>query len=177
VVERTPEDLAAGILRIAIGGSVKAVPTLPIKDIPAWAELLDELTPSMPPAPADDGLGDDRPDDELPPADDPRGYQTLTKATTESLLRIVTAYDRTGALGGREWLEEHADLFQLKTAAEQMAANAFPLGEGDVMIAQVLLAQIMRGAVPSPRPSSTNGASPTGTRRPNRSERRSTRSS
>jgi len=168
MAERSLEDVAAGILRIAIGGSVKQVPTLSIKLIPAWAVLLDELTPSPPTK--------EEPSEDAPP-DDSRGFELLTKATTDSLLKIVTAYDRTGALGGREWIEENADLFQLKTAAEQMAANAFPLGDGDGMVARILLAQIMRVAVPSDPANSTNGASTNGTKAPNRSARRSTRSS
>jgi hypothetical protein len=165
--DRTPEDIASGVLRIAIGGSVKPVPTLPLKHIPAWAALLDELTPDAP-------AGEPSPD---APADDNHGYELLAKATAATLLTIVTAYDRTGALGGREWLEENADLSQLKIAAEQMASNAFPLGEGDMMVARLLWAQISRVAVPSGPPSSTSGASPTGTGAPTRSARRSTRSS
>lgn len=173
--ERTPEDVAAGVLRIAIGGSVKPVPTLPLKHIPAWAAVLDELTPSTP---ASDDAEGGEPDGAVQrPAEDPRGFELMSKATADALLTIVIAYDRTGALGGREWLEEHADLYQLKTAAEQMASNAFPLGEGDLVVARILIAQITQAVIPSIPPSSSNGASPTGTKAPTRSARRSTRSS
>ena len=40
MAERSPEDVAAGILRIAVGGTVREVPTLKAKYVGAWAELV-----------------------------------------------------------------------------------------------------------------------------------------
>ena len=37
-MERTDEDRLAGILRIAVGGTVKAVPTLKLGQIEEWAQ-------------------------------------------------------------------------------------------------------------------------------------------
>ena len=45
-MDRTEEDILSGVLRISVGGIVKAVPTLPIKYIPEWAAVLDAKTPS-----------------------------------------------------------------------------------------------------------------------------------
>jgi len=160
--ERTEEEVLSGLLQISVGGITKEVPTLPIKYIAEWAKLLDALTPTT-------------------PATDPReGFTLIAKVTTAGLMDLVLAYDRTGALGGREWLEEHADAQQLKAAAVQMAGNAFPLGDGASVVAQMLASMIGKAAPkdgPSDPASSTNGASPSGASRRKRSGRSSIPSS
>lgn len=162
MAERTPEEVVSGLLQISVGGIVKAVPTLPIKYIADWAKLLDALTPTA-------------------PAEDPReGFVLIARVTTAGLLDLVLAYDRTSALGGREWLEEHADAQQLKAAAVQMADNAFPLGDGASVVGQMLAKMIGQAAPkdePSDQPSSTSGASKNGASRRRRSGRSSIPSS
>jgi len=162
VTERSPEEIVSGLLQIAVGGISKEMPTLPIKYVAEWAKLLDALTPSK-------------------PAADPReGFTLIARVTTAGLLDLVLAYDRTGALGGREWLEEHADAQQLKAAAVQMADNAFPLGDGASVVGS-MLAKMIGSAAPKDAPSdpgsSTNGASPSGASRRKRSARSSIPSS
>ena len=154
MAERSAEEIVSGLLQISVGGTVKPVPTLPIKYIAEWAKLLDALTPTR-------------------PADDPReGFTLVARVTTEGLLDLVVAYDRTGALGGREWLEEHADAQQLQAAAIQMTGNAFPLLNGANVVGQMLGAMI-KSATPKDEPSdpasSTNGASRNGASRRKRS--------
>jgi hypothetical protein len=166
--ERTPEQVLSGLLEIQVGGTTKAVPTLKIAQIAEWAKLLDEQTPSS-------------------VIDPDKGFTTIAQITMDGLLDLITAYDRTAQLGGREWLTENADPQQLRAALTQMVGNAFPLGDATGMVGQMLVAsQTVAGmlgarmlrAVQSGLPNSTNGASPTGTSpRPNRSARRSTRSS
>lgn len=158
MVERSDEDAITRVLRISVGGVVKTMPTLPIKLIPEWAKLLDALTPST-------ATGD--------PSE---GFTLIARVTLGGLLDLVVAYDRTGALGGREWLEEHADPAELKAAAEAMAGNAFPFGQAGAVIAS-MVTTIIRAAVPSEPPSSTNGSSTSGASTRKRSARASTRSS
>jgi hypothetical protein len=159
MVERSEEDAVTRVLRISVGGVVKTMPTLPIKHIAEWAKLLDVLTPST-----------------VAPGDPNEGFTLIASVTLTSLLDLVIAYDQTGALGGREWLEEHADPAELKAAAEAMAGNAFPFGEAGAVIASMVVT-IIRAAVPSKRPSSTNGSSTSGDSTRKRSARASTRSS
>jgi len=159
MAERSEEDVASGVLRIPIGSVVKTMPTLPIKHIAEWATLLDALTPSS-----------------VAPGDPDEGFTLIASVTLSGLLDLVVAYDRTSALGGREWLEENADPSELKAAAEQMAGNAFPFGEADAVIASMVMTRLGQ-AVRSEPPSSTNGSSPTGTSTRKRSVRASTRSS
>jgi hypothetical protein len=160
MAERSEEEVASGLLQVPIGGVVKTMPTLSIKYIPEWAKLLDAVTPSgiVTPDPAE-------------------GFSLIAAVTLTALLDLVVAYDRTGALGGREWIEEHADPAEIKAAALQMADNAFPFGEAAAVIDTMVTTRIGQAAAPSEPPNSTNGHSSTGASRPNRSARRSTRSS
>lgn len=156
MTERSPEDVAAGILRIAIGGTVREVPTLKAKYIGLWGDLFADAGNKL------DAVG------EWTMAD----VSQFSERSVQRLVDLVVAYDRTGALGGREWLEEHADPAQLHAALVLMIGNAFPLAD-PVTLADLTIA---RAAVPSARASSTNGASPRGTSTRTRSGRVSTRS-
>jgi hypothetical protein len=157
--ERTPEEIVSGLLQVSVGDTVKTVPTLPIKHVPEWARLLDALTPSTA---------------KIDPRD---GFTAIATVTMSAFLDLVVAYDRTGALGGREWLEEHADAQQLKAAAVQMAENAFPLGDGASVVAQMIATMLVPLAAASNPTNSTNGASRNGASPRKRSARSSTRSS
>ena len=160
MTERSEGDVATRVLRITVGGVVKAMPTLPIRHIPEWAQMLDALTPSTALA-----------------GDPENGFTLISRVTLGSLLDLILAYDRTGALGGREWLEEHADPAELKAAAEAMAGNAFPFGQAAAVIGLMVSTRIGQSVAASAPPSSTNGSSPTGGSTRTRSARVSTRSS
>lgn len=154
MTERSPEDVAAGVLRIAIGGGVREVPTLKAKYIGKWGEQF-----------ADRGgepVGEWTMDDVV----------AFSEGSVTRLVDLVVAYDVTGALGGREWIEEHADPAQLNEALIQMIGNAFPLADGPTLAGLTLA----RAAVQSVRQSSTNGASRPGASTRTRSDRASTRS-
>ena len=143
---RSPEDVLAGVLRIAVGGVEKIVPTLPLRATREWQTLL---------ASRPSGFSVPVTDDDWTPAN----VSEFTGLTLEATIELVVAYDRSGALGGREWLEEHADPAQLYAAAEQMAEVAFPFAEN---IRMLLAALVVRSVVGSSSTSSTNGHSPTG---------------
>lgn len=160
MTERSEEDSVTRVLRISVGGVVKTMPTLPIDQIGEWAKMLDALTPSSA------GQGDPN-----------QGFAFIASVTLTSLLDLVLAYDKTGALGGREWLEKNADPAELKTAAEQMAENAFPFGEAAAVIASMVVTRITQAVAASEPPSSTNGSSRNGASTRKRSARALTRSS
>jgi hypothetical protein len=157
--ERTPEQVLSGLLEIQVGGTAKVVPTLKIAQIPEWVKLLDAQTPSAPAS-----------------ADPSQGFSLIAQVTTDGLLDLIVAYDRTAALGGREWLVNNADPQQLRAAVTQMVENVFPLGDAAAMVAQTI-GNRMFAAARSVVQNSTNGASASGISRPSRSARRSTRSS
>jgi hypothetical protein len=155
MADRTESEILSGLLHVTIGGKVCDCPTLKAGHVVAWNR-------------------------QMTVADDPGKPLSEWSATdaiyfgesmTERLLDAVSAYDVTSALGGREWLAQHADPAELRTALEQMAANAFPFGNARGLVDL----WVKLGAEQSVRPNTTNGSSPTGTSLPNRSARRSTR--
>jgi hypothetical protein len=159
MVPRSPEDVLSGVLRIAVGGVEKTVPTLPIKATRDWQA----------------SLGTGPAGFVMPVTDDDWTAATVADfagLSLDTVLDIVVSYDRTNALGGRDWLEEHADPAQIYAAASQMAEVAFPFAT-DIPV--LLGALVLQKAVGSTLPSSTNGHSPTGTSTRPRSKRASTR--
>lgn len=161
MADRSAEDVLAGVLRIPVGGVEKIVPTLPIRATREWQATI---------ATGPSGF-------EVPVSDDDWTAATVSEFSglaLETILDVVVAYDRTGALGGREWLEEHADPAQLYAAATQMAEVAFPFATD---IPLLLAGLVVRQVVGSSPPSSTSGPLPIGASRRRRSSRPSTRAS
>ena len=146
MASRSPEDVLAGVLRIAVGGVEKIVPTLPIAPTREWQAQ----------------LGKDPSGFSVPDNDDDWTRANVAEfagLALDKIMDMVVAYDRTGALGGREWLEQNADPAQLRAAITQMAEVAFPFATD---IPTLLAALVVRSVVESGPPSSTNGHSPTG---------------
>lgn len=161
MTSRSAEDVLSGVLRIAVGGQEKLVPTLSIKATREWQQQI---------ATGPSGFS-------VPVTEDDWTAATVaefTGLTLEAVLDVVVAYDQTSALGGREWLEEHADPAQIYAAASQMAEVAFPFATD---IPMVLAALVVRSVVGSVSPSSTSGPSRTGASTRARSKRASTRAS
>lgn len=163
MAQRTPEDVLAGVLRIDVGGITKRVPTLPMKASAEWQESLGAQLGGFA-----RNLSADQSADSL------MGFARFTQ---EAILDAVVAYDRTGALGGREWLEEHADPAQLYLAFRAMAEVVFPFVNDVRSLLALLPGLLAQADVGSISPSSTNGPSPTGDSTPGRSGRASTRRS
>ncbi|HSW43102.1 MAG TPA: hypothetical protein VLM76_11390 [Patescibacteria group bacterium] len=163
MAQRTPEDVLAGVLRIDVGGITKRVPTLPMKASAEWQESLGAQLGGFA-----RNLSADQSADSL------MGFARFTQ---EAILDAVVAYDRTGALGGREWLEEHADPAQLYLAFRAMAEVVFPFVNDVRSLLALLPGLLAQADVGSISPSSMNGPSPTGGSTPGRSGRASTRRS
>lgn len=152
IPERTEADRASGILRITVGTTAKKVPTLPISASATWIEGLGSAL-----AGRAEALAKDQSVESL---------MGLGAFAHEALLDAIVAYDRTGALGGREWLTENADPEQLYIAFRQMAAVVFPFVRDVQAVLQILpgllAAASKQPGEPSGSESSTNGPSPTG---------------
>jgi hypothetical protein len=142
---RTDEDVLAGVLRVPVGGVEKIVPTLPIRATREWQALLSEKL---------GGFGV-----VMAAEQSPATLAAFGSLSLDTILDLVVAYDRTDALGGRDWLEEHADPAQLYGAVRQMAEVVFPFVT-DMQTVLRVLPGLLVGALTSPR--STNGRSPTG---------------
>lgn len=161
MTSRSPEDVLAGVLRIAVGGVERLVPTLPLRATREWQATL---------AAGPSGFSVPVSEDDWTAAN----VSEFAGLTIDTILDLVVAYDRTGALGGRDWLEEHADPAQLYAAAQQMAEVAFPFAEN---VRLLLAALVVRSVVGSNSPKSTNGHSPIGASTRSRSKSASTRTS
>jgi hypothetical protein len=145
MTDRSPEDVLAGILRIPVGGVEKIVPTLPLRASREWQRLVFEK------------IGEFRP--VLSAGQTPEALDALARLSLDTILDLVGAYDRTSALGGREWLEENADPAQLYGAARAMAGVAlFPFGDDAKSLVGLLPGLVAALSTPS----STNGPSPAG---------------
>jgi hypothetical protein len=139
--DRTPEDRASGVLRITIGNLTKRVPTLKLTAADEWAEKVAELP--------DGDLTDGR----------------LERARLEAVL----AYDKTDALGGRAYVEDHADYDQIFVAFEQMMAVVRPFAIEQMDQSRLLAALLDRPEFAALL-SFTNGPSPSGDSTPAPSE-------
>lgn len=157
---RSPEDRLRGVLRVTVGSVEKVVPTLPLRAALDWWET--------------NAVAMSR---ELPEHEAVTEFEFIAdynRLGTEVALDLVLAYDRTAALGGREWLEENADPTQINAALQLMMANVFPFATDTSVILAALVGRI---AVASSSQNSTNGHSPTGASTRPRSKRASTRRS
>lgn len=143
-VDRTPEDVLAGVLRVSIAGQERLVPTLTIAETREWQATL--------------GRG---PEGFTIPVNDADWTAALVSRfsglTLDTILDMVTSYDHTSVLGGRAYLETKADPDQLYQAAMLMVGVAFPfVGNLPLFLAALVLQPR------STRPSSTSGPSAPG---------------
>jgi hypothetical protein len=164
MAERSPEDVLAGVLRIAVGheGKERIVPTLSIGETREWQA----------------GLARGPAGFVVPVSDDDWTAATVAQfagLSIDTILDMVVSYDRSGALGGREWLEANADPAQLYRAAVQMAEVAYPFATDVPMLLAGLV--VVRASVAPSQPRRTNGRSRTGASTPVRLRRDSTRAS
>jgi hypothetical protein len=135
------EQVLAGLLTVTVGGMEKSMPTLPIRDAREWRKrLAAEVAPIA-------GLQID--------ANDWADMPAKLQLAEDTMLDLIVAYDRTSALGGREWLEEHAWPRELGPIFTACVEAVFPFDRRAGVPGGPAVA-------PSPGPSSTSGPSPTG---------------
>jgi hypothetical protein len=140
-VASTEEEVLAGLLTVTVGGIEKSMPTLPIRDAREWRKrLAAEVGPIA-------GLKID--------ANDWAGMPGKLDLAEDTMLDLIVAYDRTGALGGREWLEEHAWPRDLGPIFTLCVEAVFPFDRRAGV-------PVGPAVAPSTGPTSTNGRSPTG---------------
>lgn len=165
--EQTPEDRRAGILRFTFGGEERTCPTLKLKASRDWLRAATGRLPLLIGA-----LG----------LDSDLQQSAFVDFSYEIGLEVISEYDVTGALGGREWLEDHADPAELYDALRLMAQVAVPFGNDLQSLVAILVTQVPdlfrpRPVVPddaSDSTRSTNSPSAAGASTPRRSRRAST---
>lgn len=161
-LDRAPEDVAAGVLRFTFGGQERVVPTLKIRASRDWIRAGVAKLPALQAVLAGD--------------QSPEGLDQLIALGYDAALEQVLAYDRTGALGGRDWLEDNADPTELYEALRAMGQVALPF-VGDLKGLLAILPGLLEGAAPddtSESTSSTSSPSPSGVSTPTPSSSDST---
>lgn len=165
------QDVLGGILHLTFDGEDRAVPTLKLRASREWLERQVRRLPLLL-----DALAGDQGSD---------GQRAFLDFSYEAGLEAILDYDRTDALGGREWLEEHADPAELYDALRRMARVAVPFGD-DLQTLVVLLVSLnpqilqppaVAGDAASASPRSTSSPSRSGTSPRRRSKSSSTRGS
>lgn len=173
--EQTPEDRRSGVLRFTFGGEERTCPTLKLRASREWLKGAAGRLPLL-----IEALG----------LDSDMQQSAFVDFSYEIGLEVLGEYDLTGALGGREWLEEHADPAELYEALRLMARVAVPFGNDLQSLVAVLVTLVPdlfdRGAKDeadeppaegSGSTRSTSSPSRTGTSTRRRSKRASTRRS
>lgn len=146
---RTPEaDVASGVIRITINGTERVMPTLKI------GPFEDEWLPSQ----------KDTVKQLFEANREPADLFTLGMST---LLDAIVAYDRTGALGGRDWLRQNADHNDLHKLVRMIWQRHFEGFMKDVQAVMGSVRQMNQAAAATEmlqqlQAKSTNGPSPTG---------------
>lgn len=152
-IEPTDAEAVKGQLRLELGGTAHRVAVLPIRAADAWIETFQASLASVATS-ADDVLG---------ATDVTASLIEVTRRTTHAAVDLIVAYDRDGALGGRDWILDHATPEEVTDALEVLRVSALPFARGILSMVDVFRMAAETRAAQSSQPSSTNGHSPAGT--------------
>lgn len=141
------EVLAAAPIAVTLGGRERLLPPLSIRANREWKRKVADAVGASWVA--------------FGQADDYGAITGLVAGATDTMLDLLIAYDASGALGGREWIEENATDAEVYAATKEVLAVAYPPfqdartlpGLGQALIG--LIASVSRERMSS---SPTNGA-------------------
>jgi hypothetical protein len=164
--QRSEQAVAFGVIPVRLGGQERVLPTLKIKPAREWKAKLARVAGGTIAEFNVPGQGG---------ADSIDGVAKLGLLAGDTILDLVLEYDQGGALGGRDWIEEHADDAEIYTVLKAILAVHFPFVR-DVLGATKELGRLLTDgtSVPSVPASSPPSPSPTGTSIPERSKKPST---
>ena len=147
---RAEEDVVAGVLPVPVGGIVKNLRILSMRESRAWKlSLVNAGTKGI-------GNLDLRSSEDVGP---------LIDTAADKILELVVAYDVDGTLGGREWLESKATDVEIYAVFRRCLEVSFPfvkdLRSALAELRALGLADLLANAASRPA-SSGSGASPDG---------------
>ena len=155
--DRSDDDIAAGVIRLPLGGREYILPTLPWEASDEWQGRFKQALHDI--------AGADFTDLDT-------GF-TLLSTAMGTLVDLVAAYDVEHKLGrNAEDLRKHFDRAQIYEVFKAIARHEFPFlrdAEGAVTMLTPILRPLMLNivaAVASRQASTTSGASPTGASTP-----------
>jgi hypothetical protein len=140
---RSEAEVVSATISVTVGGVPKTLPVLSIKRNRTWKARLIGRAGTI--------LGS------VEDVETWAGALALVTNAVDDMLEMLLEYDRAAALGGREWLEEHATDAEIWAAFKEVARAAYPpladLGRNPALIGQVL-GQLSAKSMSSP---STSG--------------------
>lgn len=151
-------EVASGYIGVTVGGQHRELPTLKIKAAREWKESLAERIPEW--------FNADR-----------QSIIDVLSIGNDVAFDLVVDYDRSGALGGKEWLEDNADDSEVYRVLKQIIDRHFPFLADVPMLTQMVSRVVgqMRltglTAAPSLPASSTSSPLPNGAATHKRSKR------
>lgn len=153
---RSEQEIAGGFIRVRMGGVVREIPTLKIAASRKWKDdLLVRLS----------AIGERDVSFSLTDGAKTMGaLAPLANLATDTMVDVLLTYDTTGVLGGREWIEEHADDAEVYGALTRVLQVVFPFVGTVLEYASPLIREWL--ASRSGASSSTNGSLPRGASTP-----------
>ncbi len=163
---RAEGEKAFGVITCRFEGETRTLRTLKAGPVRAWKERVGQvLTSTLAEFDVRDGS-------KAETFGDLAGLGILA---SDTVLDLILAYDVAGSLGGREWLEEHADDHELYVVLKAILAVHFPFVK-DLVSALQVVTSLMANASSAPA-SSSSGPSPDGASDPTTSRNDSTKPS
>jgi len=148
---RPPDEVAGGFLRVSLGGQARSLPILKIDHNRAWKELFN-VTVS-------EALGGTR---QLQTLDD---VVNLLATSTDTMLDLLVAYDESGALGGKEWMDRNATDRDIYEALKKVTDAAFPFGVDLITRVPNFMGTLLEAVIRSSRSMSSSQPSTAGRQR------------
>ena len=110
---RPDEEVAGGYISVTLGAQAKRLPVLPIVRNREWKRQFDAMVAEL-------GMNTESDD-----------FEEVVRALSDSIekmLDLLIAYDETGALGGKEWIERHASDGEVYETFKKVKDAAYPFG-------------------------------------------------
>ncbi len=165
---RSQEERAGGFIRCSVAGSTRNLPTLKIRAERAWRDTLANAIGSM----------EMEVDLKVLMGGGIEAYEAvagMANVPATTVLELVLAYDATGALGGKEYLEENADSGQLYEILKLILGVVFPfVSDLRSVLTELVRIRLVGAAGPSLLSSSMSSLLLSGDSTPNGSKPHST---
>lgn len=153
------EEILSQSIAVQIGGQPKRLPIRTIKQEREWMGIALQKAGEM---------------GEINLDLSPAGYTSMMALGNEAVLDLVIEYDRTNALGGREYIEAHASRREIYVILRRLIDEHFPFG-GDLsgLLEKVQGVQgiLALARINSAQAKSGSGSEPSGNRAVRRSKK------
>lgn len=142
---RPDEEVAGGYISATLGGQARSLPVLPRAENREFQRVYKERVGQTIKSAGE--------------LNDLEDVIQLMSASIDEMMEVVLIYDKTGALGGREWIDTHATDREIYELFKKVTHAAHPFGQDLVAaipdLRAMLLRSMLRAAAGSPSTSSS----------------------